>query len=84
MPAVAQRGWVFLTQDARIRYRSAETAALREAGLAVFVLITANLSAHDKVRILEKARSAMKRVAAGEPRPFIWRVGKDGSVKPLG
>ncbi len=84
MPAVAQRGWVFLTQDARIRYRAAEIAALRRAGLGVFVLITANLSADGKVPILERARSTMERVAASEPRPFIWRVGKDGSVKPLG
>jgi len=30
LPAVAQRGWVFLTQDANIRYRPAEMAALRE------------------------------------------------------
>ena len=74
----------FLTQDARIRYRSAEAAALREAGLGAFVVITANLTAERTVEILEKARAEMERVARDESPPFIWRVAKDGSVKPLG
>ena len=41
LPAVAKRGWLFLTQDAHIRYHSAEVAALRASGLGVFVVITA-------------------------------------------
>ena len=84
LPAVAERGWLFLTQDAHIRYRSAETAAQREAGLGVFVVITANLTAERTVEILEKARAEMERVACDEAPPFIWRVAKDGSVRPLG
>ena len=84
LPAVAERGWLFLTQDAHIRYRSAEAAALRESGLGVFVVITANLTAERTVEILEKARAEMERVAGDEAPPFIWRVAKDGSVRPLG
>ena len=80
---IDERGWLFLTQDAHIRYRSAEAAALREAGLGVFVVITANLTAERTVEILEKARAELERVAREEERPFIWRVAKDGSVKPL-
>ena len=83
LPAVAERGWLFLTQDAHIRYRSAETAAQREAGLGVFVVITANLTAERTVEILEKARAEMERVACDEAPPFIWRVAKDGSVAPV-
>ena len=75
---------MFLTQDAHIRYRSAEAAALRESGLGVFVVITANLTAERTVEVLEKAREAIDRVAREEAPPFIWRVAKDGSVKPLG
>jgi hypothetical protein len=84
LPAVAQRGWVFLTQDANTRYRPAEMAALREAGLGVFVVITSNLTAERTVAILEKARVVIERVAREEAPPFIWRVAKDGSVKSLG
>lgn len=74
---------MFLTQDARIRYRSAEAAALRDAGLAVFVVITANLAADRTVETLTKGRAAMERVISQEASPFIWRIAKDGSVKPL-
>ncbi len=58
-------------------------AALRESGLGVFVVITADLTAERTVEILEKARAEMERVSGQETRPFIWRVAKDGSVKPL-
>lgn len=84
LPTVAAAGWVFLTQDARIRYRSAEANALREAGLRTFVLVTANLSAERTVEILEKARKRIERVAENEDAPFIYRVGKDGSLKRAG
>lgn len=84
LSAVAERGWLFLTQDAHIRYRSAEAAALREAGLGVFVVITANLTAERTVEIFDTARAEMERVAREEAPLFIWRVAKDGSVKPLG
>ena len=83
LPTVAERGWMFLTQDAHIRYRSAEATALREAGLGVFVVITSNLTAERTVEILEKARAEIERVAREETPPFIWRIAKDGSVKPL-
>lgn len=43
--------------------------------------MTANLSAEGTVEILEKARRRIERVAAKEDAPFIYRVGKDGSVK---
>jgi len=49
----------------------------------VFVVITANLTADRTVEILEKARAAIERVVREEAPPFIWRVAKDGSVKPL-
>jgi len=83
LPAVAERGWVFVTQDARIRYRPAEAAALRAAGLRTFVLITGNLTWEETVRVLERARVAMERLCAEHTGPFVCRVGKDGSLRLL-
>ena len=74
---------MFITQDARIRYHSAETTAWREAGLRVFVVVTANLRAEETAAILEKARTRIDEIAASEQPPFIYRVGKDGSVKRI-
>ncbi len=82
-PEVARRGWVFVTQDARVRYRAAEMDAWREAGLRVFVLVTANLNAERTGAILTKARKRMEEVATSEPAPFICRIAKNGSMKRL-
>jgi len=49
----------------------------------VFVVITANLTADRTVELLEKARAGIERIARDEAPSFIWRVAKDGSVKPL-
>jgi hypothetical protein len=46
-------------------------------------VITSNLTAERTVAILEKARAVIERVAREEVPPFIWRVAKDGSVRPL-
>ncbi len=81
LPAVASHEWVFLTQDARIRYRTREAEALRKAGLKVFVIASANLTAEQTAAVLAKARKRIERTAESETAPFIYRVAKDGSVK---
>jgi hypothetical protein len=79
-PVVARSGWVFVTQDARIRYRPAEKEAWLNAGLRVFVVVTANLGADATVSILEKARGRMEATAEAELAPFIYRIAKDSSI----
>ncbi len=81
LPSVASRGWVFLTQDARIRYRTREAEALRKAGLKAFVVASGNLTAEQTAAILAKARKRIERAAESETAPFIYRVAKDGSIK---
>ena len=84
LPSVASHGWVFLTQDARIRYRTREAEALRKAGLKVFVIASGNLTAEQTAVVLTRARKRIERTAESETAPFIYRVAKDGSVKPVG
>jgi hypothetical protein len=81
--ALASKGWVFLTQDAKIRYRPAETKAFRDAGLAVFVVVSGNLTWEQTVEVLVRARKRMEKKAASLKRPFVCRVAKDGSLKVL-
>lgn len=81
LPAVAARGWIFLTQDARIRYRSAEADALRAAGLKAFVVVSSNLTAEKTAEILGKARARIEQACFTEEPPFIYRIGKDGSLR---
>lgn len=83
LPEVARHGWVFVTQDARIRYRAAEKDAWLRAGLRVFVVVTANLGADDTAEILDRARKRIETVAAQEPAPFIYRIAKDASLRRI-
>jgi hypothetical protein len=83
LPEVARRGWIFVTQDAHIRYRAAEKDAWLRAGLRAFVVVTANLGAEDTTEILERARKRIETLAAEEPPPFIYRIAKDASLRRI-
>ena len=44
---VGRRGWIVLTKDDRIRYRTHEVAAIERAGVRAFVLTTARTRGSD-------------------------------------
>lgn len=81
LAAVAQEGWVFITQDNRIRRRAAERQALIESGLRVFALVsTANLSSAETIAVLESAEGAIKDAALETDGPCLYGIRKDGSI----
>lgn len=71
---------MLITEDRHIRYRPAEQEAYVKAGLRIFVLIAANLGSDDALRILLSAEQRIRRVLEQADGPFIYRIGKDGSV----
>jgi PIN like domain len=77
---LGQFGWVLITEDEHIRYRPAERDAYIKADLRIFVLIAANLGAEDALRILLSAEPRIRKVLWQDDGPFIYRIGKDGSV----
>jgi len=83
LPAVSAAGWVFITQDSRIRYRAAERSALMEHRLRAFVLVTASLSADATIAILGRAREKMEEMAQTIDGPFLVRIAKDGNLRRL-
>lgn len=83
LAAVGQRGWVVLTKDRRIRYRTLERAALLMAGVRAFVLTAGDLQGPEMARIFVRALPVITRVTARTPAPFIARVSKTGAVSML-
>ncbi len=75
-----KKGWLALTKDKRIRYRSAEFAAVQQAGVGLFVLTAGNITGAAMGEILVNALGAMKRIANKHDAPFIARVTKGGIV----
>lgn len=72
-----ERGWVCLTKDKKIRYRSQELAALTRGH--VFCLSDGNVSIEAAVGRLQAARPAIERAVARETIGF-WFVYADGKV----
>ena len=80
---VGRRGWIVLTKDARIRYRTSELAALVRARVSAFVLTSGNLCGAEMAEIFIKALPTMCRFAARYSPPFIAKITKNGSVSML-
>ncbi|MFZ4682085.1 MAG: hypothetical protein ACOYMS_06265 [Terrimicrobiaceae bacterium] len=76
-----RQGWIVLTKDSKIRYRSNETSALLEAKVRAFVLVTKNLPGPEMAEIFVKALPAMKKLCLKQPPPFIAHVHRGGDVR---
>jgi hypothetical protein len=61
-------GWLVLTRDQNIRRRPNELAAVKAAGVCMFVLGQGNLSAAETARIVVGAWPRMLRAACGARR----------------
>lgn len=81
---VGQRGWIILTNDKKIRYRSNERTALMQANGRAFVIVArGDISAHIVAEILVRALPAIHRFVARHAPPFIARVTRSSTVSPL-
>jgi predicted nuclease of predicted toxin-antitoxin system len=83
LPSVGERGWIVLTRDKRIRYRSQERTALIQARVRAFVLSGGNLSGPAMAEAFVQALPAMQRFVAQHQAPFIARVTQTGNVSLL-
>lgn len=81
---IAARGWVFLTQDKKIRSRAPERRELLRHGVrTVSVVSTANLSAAETVAALLRSEAKLADALERETAPFIIAAYKDGSIRRL-
>lgn len=81
---VRERGWVYVTQDRKIRTRGPERQALIDNGLRTFsVASTANLPAPVTIEVLVKAEAEILAALAEEASPFVIAINKDASLHRL-
>jgi predicted nuclease of predicted toxin-antitoxin system len=78
-----QRGWVVLTKDRGIRYRTPALAAIRLAAVRMFVLTAGDLQGSEMAAIFVKALPRIARIAHREAAPFIARIAKNATVSML-
>lgn len=75
-----RRGWLLLTKDKKIRYRSHELEALEEGHL--FCLSSGNLGLDETAQRFEEALPAMLRAARTHSVGF-WHVHGNGRIRKM-
>ena len=76
---VGSEGWCLVTRDDRIRYRPAESAALREHQVGAFFMGGKNLRQCQIIQQLVRNWPGMKALAGATERPFAFRVPRRGT-----
>jgi len=76
-----EQGWVVISSDRAIKANSLEKRVLLESGVAAFFFTSANLTSIQQFELFTKAITRVARLVVEERRPFIARVGKDGSIE---
>lgn len=79
---VGRKGWIALTKDKNIRYRTAELAAMRKHGARVVVIRAKNATAADVAEMVVKGRRRIARFAAKSSGPLVAALYANGVVRP--
>lgn len=78
---VGHRGWIVLTKDERIRYRSHEVAAIERAEVGAFVITTARMRGAEMAALFARSALKMARLAINTPRPFVFALSSSGELR---
>lgn len=76
-------GWIVLTGDQRIRYRTGELEAFVLSKVIGFVVTAGNATGPDIAALIVKHAKRMQRIAFGEKPPAAFAITRDGPPKPL-
>jgi hypothetical protein len=80
LPFVGSKGWILLTSDARIRYRSNEKQAVIQNSVRMFYFSNNNMSGLQMATALEKALPRIFRICAKQDPPFFAAITPSGEV----
>ena len=78
---VGRMGWVALTKDKNIRYRTAELESIMRNAARVIVIRARNATGSDIAELLVKGRHRIARFAARTPAPFVAAIDRSGMVR---
>ena len=76
---VGSNGWCLITRDDRIRYRPAESRALKEHRVGAFFMGGKNRGRCQIIQQLVRNWPRMKKLAGTTKRPFAFRVPPRGA-----
>ncbi len=77
---VGRKGWVAVTKDKNIRYRTAELNAIRKHSARVIVIRMKNATGPEIADVLVKGHRRIARFTANTPAPCIAGIQRSGLV----
>jgi len=80
LPFIGSKGWILLTSDGRIRYRSNEKQAVIQNKVRMFYFSNNNMSGLQMANALEKALPRIFRICAKQNPPFFAAITPSGEV----
>ena len=78
---VGRKGWVAVTRDKNIRYRTAEISAVKKYSARVVVIRMKDATGSQMAELLVKERHRIARFVAKTKAPFIAGITRDGPVR---
>ena len=78
---VGREGWMAVTKDKNVRYRTAELEAVRKHSARIVVIRMKNATGPEIAEVLVKGRRRIARFAAKTPAPFVAGIQKSGTVR---
>ena len=79
--SVAERGWVAVTKDRNIRYRTHELNSIRRSGARVIVVRMKNATGPTIAELHLRAMPRIARFIAATPGPFVVALPKSGPLR---
>ena len=83
LPVIGRKGWTVIGQDYSYHKNQSELYAIRTYKVGVFYLWGANAIQWEQFRVLARAWDRICEASANTPRPFAYRVTKDGRLVKL-
>ena len=81
---VGRRGWIALTNDKNIRYRTAELTAIRKHGVRIIVIRAKNATAVDMAEMVVKGRRRIADFAEKPSGSLVAAMYANGMLRPYG
>jgi hypothetical protein len=77
------KGWIVLMRDQRIRHRTLEIHALRDAKVGAFVLTAGQATAHETAVVVLARLAKILNIFQSERKPFLYTLGMTGALSRL-
>lgn len=83
LQSVGKRGWIVLTKDRNIRYRTREFNALMAHGVRAFVLTAGDLSGDEMAAVFVSALPKIRRFLLKHNGPFMAAITRGGNLRMI-